>query len=88
MARPSGQEILTQQFVNRRLGCGQSTNIHFKMASKVEDAQEQFYSAVSLSELKQTGRRRVTLKNGRVIVLFYVRDQVYALDHFCYRESP
>ncbi len=58
----------------------------FKMATKGEGVQEQFYFAVSLSELKQSGRKRVILENGRVIAVFYVKDEVYALDHFCYRE--
>ncbi len=56
-----------------------------KMASKEEGVQEQFYFALSLSELKQLGRKRVILENGRVIVVFFVKDEVYALDHFCYR---
>ena len=57
-----------------------------KMASKEEDDPERLYFASSLSELKQVGRKRVRLENGRVIVLFYVKEEIYALDHFCYRK--
>ena len=39
-----------------------------------------------LAELQAGGRKRVTL-NGRIVVIFHVNGQVYALDHFCYRES-
>lgn len=39
----------------------------------------------SFEELRDAGRKRVSI-NGRVVVLFYVRGEVYALDHFCYRE--
>ena len=40
----------------------------------------------SFGELRDAGRKRVLI-NGRVVVLFYVRGEVYALDHFCYREQ-
>ena len=40
----------------------------------------------SLAELQKLGRKRVTV-NERVVVLFHVKGEVYALDHFCYRES-
>lgn len=45
-----------------------------------------FCEVSKLSELKRTGRKRVTL-NDRVIALFYVGGSVYAMDHFCYRKS-
>ena len=53
------------------------------MASKEAD---EYHFAVSLSDLKQAGKKRTILKNGRVVVLFYADDQVHALDHFCYRK--
>ena len=56
------------------------------MASKEEDDSERLYFASSISELKKVGRKRVRLENGRVIVLFYVKEEIYALDHFCYRK--
>lgn len=53
------------------------------MATPPEDD----YSLVcSLTELQGLGRKRVTL-NERVVVLFHVKEKVYALDHFCYREN-
>lgn len=57
------------------------------MASSEAVDQKPYYFAVSLSELQKTGKKRVILENGRVIALFYVKDQVYAMDHFCYRKS-
>ena len=42
--------------------------------------------ACSLAELQRLGRKRVTV-DDRVVVLFHVKGQLYALDHFCYRES-
>ena len=38
----------------------------------------------SLDELKRLGRKRVTV-DERVVVLFLVEGNVYALDYFCYR---
>ena len=50
------------------------------------DAGEGGYErACSLSELQAAGRKRVTVQ-GRIVALFHVSSQVYALDHFCYRE--
>ena len=50
------------------------------------DAGEGGYErACSLSELQAAGRKRVTVQ-GRIVALFHVSGQVYALDHFCYRE--
>ena len=46
------------------------------------DARER---ACSLSELQAAGRKRVAVQ-GRIVALFHVSGQVYALDHFCYRE--
>lgn len=48
-------------------------------------ADEEFHLVASLSELKRSGRKRVAV-GERVIVVFYVAGQLYALDHFCYRE--
>ena len=43
------------------------------------------YKVVCLaSELRRLGRKRVEL-DERVVVLFYVKGKIYALDHFCYR---
>lgn len=42
--------------------------------------------ACSFGELRDAGRKRVLI-NGRVVVLFHVRGEVHALDHFCYREQ-
>jgi nitrite reductase/ring-hydroxylating ferredoxin subunit len=39
----------------------------------------------SLKELERLGRKRVTVEE-RVVVLFHVKGQVYAMDHFCYRK--
>lgn len=50
------------------------------------EEEEGYQFAVSLSDLKQAGKKRAILKNGRVVVLFYTNDQVHALDHFCYRK--
>lgn len=50
---------------------------------------EECYTPVcSLSELQELGRRRVTC-DERAVVVFHVKEtgNVYALDHFCYRES-
>ena len=44
-----------------------------------------YHFACSLTELQQLGRKRVTVEE-RVVVLFHVKGQVYALDHFCYRK--
>ena len=52
------------------------------MAESVSDG---FETVCSLEALKAAGRKRVSL-NGRIVVLFYVGGEVYALDHFCYRE--
>lgn len=45
---------------------------------------EGYQDVCSLSELQKLGRKRVILSE-RVVVLFYVKGKVYALDHFCYR---
>ena len=50
------------------------------------DGEDGYEEICSLEALRVAGRKRVTL-NGRVVVLFYVSGQVYALDHFCYREQ-
>ena len=50
-----------------------------------ESASDGFETVCSLEALKAAGRKRVSL-NGRIVVLFYVSGEVYALDHFCYRE--
>lgn len=59
------------------------------MATCSSSADSEFegeYSQVcSFSELQRLGRKRVTL-NDRVVVLFHVKGEVYALDHFCYRK--
>lgn len=52
------------------------------MASVGEDS---FVPVAPLKELRAAGRKRVTL-NERVVILFYVNGEVYALDHFCYRK--
>ena len=57
------------------------------MASEEASSKAPYYFAASLSELQKTGKKRVILENGRVVALFYVKDKVYALDHFCYRKS-
>ena len=46
----------------------------------------EYHHAVKLSELKSSGKMRVTIED-RVIALFYVNGRVHALDHFCYRKS-
>jgi len=38
----------------------------------------------SLLELQKLKKKRVTV-DDRVVVLFYVKGNVYAIDHFCYR---
>lgn len=54
-------------------------------ASSTDSVTEGEYTAVcSLRELQQLGKKRITL-NERVVVLFHVKGEVYALDHFCYR---
>ena len=45
-----------------------------------------YHFACSLTELQQLGRKRVSVEE-RVVVLFHVNGQIYALDHFCYRKS-
>lgn len=50
-----------------------------------EESDSRRYEVVcSLSELQRLGRKRVAL-DERVVVLFYVEGNIYALDHFCYR---
>ena len=53
-----------------------------------EDREEgQGYQVVcSLAELQSLGRKRVTV-DGRVVVVFHVKGQLHALDHFCYRKG-
>ena len=41
--------------------------------------------ACSLKELEQLGRKRVTVEE-RVVVVFHIKGQIYAMDHFCYRK--
>lgn len=41
--------------------------------------------ACSLKELERLGRKRITVEE-RVVVVFHVKGQIYALDHFCYRK--
>ena len=51
-----------------------------------EDVDADGYSPVgTLEELQTSGRKRVSL-NERVVVIFYASGELYALDHFCYRE--
>lgn len=46
---------------------------------------ESFHLVSSLSELKKSGRKRLAV-GDRVVVVFHVAGQLYALDYFCYRE--
>ena len=57
------------------------------MATEGGDSEEGkgYHFACSLAELQQLGRKRVTVEE-RVVVVFHVKGQVYALDHFCYRK--
>lgn len=55
------------------------------MAESVVVHEQDYERICSLEALRVAGRKRVAL-NGRIVVLFYVSGQVYALDHFCYRE--
>ena len=55
---------------------------HSLMASVGEDG---YVPVAPLKELRDAGRKRVTI-NERVVILFYVNGEVYALDHFCYRK--
>ena len=55
-------------------------------ASGGAGADEEFHLVASLSELKKNGRKRVAV-GERVVVVFHVAGQLYALDHFCYREQ-
>ena len=55
------------------------------MATEGEGGGQGYQFACSLKELEQLGRKRVTVEE-RVIVVFHVKGQVYALDHFCYRK--
>lgn len=48
-------------------------------------AGEGFHLVSSLSELKKSGRKRLAV-GDRVVVVFHVAGQLYALDYFCYRE--
>ena len=41
--------------------------------------------ACSLKELEQLGRKRVAVEE-RVVVVFHIKGQIYAMDHFCYRK--
>ena len=56
------------------------------MAEGVGAVEDGFERVCSLQSLREVGRQRVTLK-GRIVVLFCVSGEVYALDHFCYREQ-
>ena len=53
--------------------------------SSVARVGEGFHLVSSLSELKKSGRKRVAV-GDRVVVVFHVAGQLYALDYFCYRE--
>jgi len=46
---------------------------------------EGFHLVSSLSELKKSGRKRLAV-GDRMVVVFHVAGQLYALDYFCYRE--
>lgn len=54
-------------------------------SSSVARIGEGFHLVSSLSELKKSGRKRVAV-GDRVVVVFHVAGQLYALDYFCYRE--
>ena len=54
-------------------------------SSSVARVGEGFHLVSSLSELKKSGRKRVAV-GDRVVVVFHVAGQLYALDYFCYRE--
>ena len=51
-----------------------------------EEEGQGYSVACSLAELQSVGRKRVTVE-GRVIVVFHVKGQLHALDHFCYRKE-
>ena len=55
------------------------------VGSSVARVGEGFHLVSSLSELKKSGRKRVAV-GDRVVVVFHVAGQLYALDYFCYRE--
>ena len=44
-----------------------------------------FTKVISLEELVEKQKTIVTVEE-RIIALFYVKGNVFALDHFCYRE--
>ena len=44
-----------------------------------------FTKVISLEELVEKQKTIVTIEE-RIIALFYVKGNVFALDHFCYRE--
>lgn len=56
---------------------------------ELEGAEEvaRYNLVCTLSELQELGRKRV-ISNGRAVVVFCVEatGELYALDHFCYRE--
>ena len=56
-----------------------------RMATEVEGGGKGYQFACSLKELERLGRKRVTVEE-RVVVVFHVKGQIYALDHFCYRK--
>ena len=45
----------------------------------------EFVNVMSVEELKQRTRAIVSV-NDRIVALFYVKDEIYAMDHFCYRK--
>ena len=45
---------------------------------------EGYKKVCDLADLRTAGRKRVNV-GGRIVVLFHVSNQVYAMDHFCYR---
>ena len=55
------------------------------MAAGSEGGEKSYQFACSLKELERLGRKRITVEE-RVVVLFHVKGQVYAIDHFCYRK--
>ena len=49
------------------------------------EGEKGYQFACSLKELERLGRKRVTVEE-RVVVVFHVKGQIYAMDHFCYRK--
>ena len=54
--------------------------------SREENLSSEGYRLIcSLVDLQKLKKKRVTI-DERVVVLFYVKGKVYAIDHFCYRK--